>query len=142
MAHNSLIAVNPYLFFSGNCREALAFYNEVLGGELEVMPFEGSPLEVPPEYNQNVMHATMKIGDMIIMASDGMPGQEIPKGSMTSLSLNYGKEEDAESVFNALSKGGKITMEYQKTFWGSMFGSFTDKFGIDWMVSCDISGTK
>ncbi|MCG8308473.1 MAG: VOC family protein, partial [Cytophagales bacterium] len=63
---------------------------------------------------------------------------DVPKGHMTSLSLNYGDPAVAEAVFNALSEGGNITMPYQETFWGAMFGSFTDKFGIDWMVNCNI----
>lgn len=136
MSDTTLQAVHPYLFFPGNCNEAMNFYKGILGGNLEVMPFEGSPMEVPDEYKQNVMHSTLQSGSVIIMASDGMPGQEVPKGSMTSLSLDFGDVKDAEKAFNALSEGGLVTMPFQKTFWGSMFGSCTDQFGIDWMVSC------
>ncbi|MCG8308141.1 MAG: hypothetical protein MI975_12170, partial [Cytophagales bacterium] len=85
MSHKSLRSVNPYLFFSGNCKEALDFYQGILGGNLEVMPFEGSPVDVPDDYKQKVMHASLRIGDAVIMVSDGMPGKDVPKGHMTSL---------------------------------------------------------
>ncbi len=138
MSLNSLTSVNPYLFFSGNCRKSMDFYQGILGGKLDIMPFEGSPLDVSSAYKQRVMHGNLMIGNISIMASDGMPGQEIVKGGMTSVSLNFNDVEEAETVFNSLSEGGKISMAFQETFWGAKFGSFTDKFGIDWMVNCEI----
>ena len=130
--------INPYLAFNGNCREAMEFYKEALDGELKIQTFGESPLEVPPEYKDKVMHATLTFGDAIIMASDGMPGHEVTFGNSVNLSIAALTVEDGERMFNNLSAGGTVTMPWNKTFWNSMFGMLTDKYGMDWMVGTEL----
>lgn len=138
MTNSQTVSLNPYLMFNGTCREAMTFYKETLNGELEIMPFEGSPVEVPEDYKVKVLHATLKFGDAVIMASDGMPGQTISQGDSLHLSIDAPNLVIAEQIFKNLSEDGKITMPFEKTFWGAKFGMLTDKFGIHWMVNCDL----
>jgi PhnB protein len=133
--------LEPYLLFSGNCEEALNFYKEVFRGEIEGlsrwkdMPpgSEGPP--VTPETENRVMHATFKSPGVSFMASDASPGKAYGEGPI-SLSLATTDLAEAERVFNGLAQGGTIDMAMTDTFWGAKFGMLTDKFGIDWMVSC------
>ncbi|MCB0804735.1 MAG: VOC family protein [Bacteroidales bacterium] len=129
--------LNPYITFPGNCREAMEFYKTVLNGELEIMPFEGSPMEVPDDYKQKIMHSSLKFGDALLMASDNQPGQEVNFGDGIFLSIAASSLEEAQNIFNSLSSGGHVIMPFEDTFWGSKFGMFTDKFGIGWMVGFD-----
>ena len=131
--------LNPYLAFNGNCREAMTFYKEALDGELNIQTFGDSPMEVPPEQRDKVMHATLTFGDAIIMASDGMPENEVVFGNSVSLSIAALVVEDGERMFNNLAAGGTIVMPWEKTFWGAMFGMCKDKFGIDWMVNVELN---
>ena len=130
--------LNPYLAFNGNCSEAMTFYKEALDGKLSIQTFGDSPMEVPPEHKNRVMHATLTFGNAIIMASDGMPENEVVFGNSVSLSIAALKVEDGERMFNNLSAGGTITMPWEKTFWGAIFGMCKDKFGIDWMVNVEL----
>jgi PhnB protein len=84
------------------------------------------------------MHATLKFGEAVIMASDSMPGQEVKNGNSIRLSISAQNLEEAERIFNNLSRGGKITMPFEKTFWDAQFGMLTDKFGIHWMINCEL----
>jgi len=139
---NNKTTANCYLAFSGNCREAMTFYEEALQGKLEIMPFEGSPMEVPDDYKNKVMHATLTFGDAMIMASDGMPGQEVSQGNNVHISINATTVDEAEKYFNNLSVGGQIIMPLADTFWGAKFGMLTDKFGVQWMVNCELEESK
>lgn len=131
--------LNPYLLFDGNCAEAFKFYEQTLGGKIEnVINFNGTPAaeHAPPEWGDKVLHASMKVGDVTLMASDAPPGQYAkPTGISVSISL---KDRDkGEQIFNALAEGGTTTMPFSKTFWASGFGMCTDRFGIPWMVNCE-----
>lgn len=129
--------LEPYLFFYGKCEEALTFYKEVFGGEIVAMSrFEGSPMEsqVPAEFKSCVMHATFKAPELAFMASDGDPRRKFESGNV-SLSLATTDEDEAKRVFGKLSEGGQVTMPMQPVFWGGLFGTLTDRYGIDWMVS-------
>ncbi len=130
--------LNPYLAFNGNCREAMTFYKEALDGELSILTFGDSPMEVLPENRDRVMHATLTFGHAIIMAADGMPEKKVSFGNSVSLSIAALIVEDGECMFNNLSTGGTIIMPWEKTFWGAMFGMCKDKFGIDWMVNVEL----
>lgn len=132
--------VQPYLFFDGRCEEALNFYSKTLGAEiLFLMRFNESPAPqeqqcpVPPGSENKVMHASFRIGDTHLMASDGEC-----KGKMTysgfSLSHAVPTEADAERVFAALAEGGQVVQPLVKTFFSPSFGMVTDRFGIMWMV--------
>lgn len=132
--HTSL---NPYLTFEGNCRQALEFYASALGAELNILSFRGSPMEkeVPEKDLDKVMHATLSYENLILMASDNMPGQTVSSGSNVSLFIAATRREEALKFFQNLSKGGSIVMPFEKTFWGAEFGMCTDPFGFHWMVN-------
>ena len=87
MQKKDLIVINPYLTFGGNCRDAMEFYRDCLSAKLETLPFEGSPVEVPDGYKDKTMHATLRFGSAVIMASDGMPGKTFSFGDGISISL-------------------------------------------------------
>jgi PhnB protein len=131
--------IEPYLHFGGTCEEALNFYASVFGGEITSLNrFDGSPLmnELPPEYASKIMHANFKAPNGVkFMASDGRPNSTHDHGSRVSLSISTADVAEGERTFRALAEGGKILMDYQKTFWGATFGMLTDKYGIDWMVN-------
>lgn len=130
--------IQPYLMFGGRCEEAVEFYRSELGAQVEaMMRFEESP-EPPPEgmlpedYGKKIMHAAFRIGDSLLMASDGCG--EVEKISGISLSLTLPDEAAVDRAFAALSNGGKVTMPLGETFWSPRFGMLEDKFGVSWMV--------
>jgi len=130
--------MEPYLFFDGNCAEAMRFYERTLGGKLEAMLTHAeSPAaaQSPPGNANRIMHASLLVGDRRLMASDAMAG--VPYGGMKGffLSLVYGTVDEAKRVFDALANGGKINMPMDKTFWVESFGMVVDRFGTPWMVS-------
>ena len=133
--------IQPYLFFGGNCEEAIAFYKKTLGAEVEmVMKFKDSPEPMPadkmkPGFENKVMHSSFRIGDSTIMASDGC--DEATQFSGFSLSITVPDTAAADRTFSALGAGGKVTMPLAPTFWSPKFGMLTDKFGIGWMVSVE-----
>jgi PhnB protein len=130
--------LTPYLTFNGNCRQAMTFYQQCLGGELMVQAFEDTPAaaQVAPEARQNVMHSMLTTPDLVLMASDSGLGPAA-KGDMVSLALNCQSPDEIRHLFDRLSVGGTITMPLQDTFWGATFGMFADQFGIDWMLNYD-----
>ena len=130
--------INPYLAFNGNCREAMTFYQNSVDGNLEIMPFESSPVDVPEDYQDKIMHASLQFGDAIIMASDGMPGQEVKHGDANAISIGTTNLEEAEKYYQNLSEGGNVLMPFQEQFWGAKFGMFFDKYGIKWMINCKL----
>jgi PhnB protein len=133
--------IQPYLFFKGNCEEALAFYKSALGGDYTINRFEGSPMaaDLPDAWKSKIMHATFTSGDCTIMASDTPPQHQRPTGSDIALSIGMRDEAAADRIFAKLSDGGKIKNPFQKMFWGAKFGSFVDKFGIEWMINCEVN---
>jgi len=131
--------VTPYLFFDGRCEEALEFYKKAIGAEVQMMmrnkesPDPHPPGMLPPGTENKVMHATLRIGDTTVMASDGhAKGQ--PKFEGFSLSLNAKNEAEAERLFAALSDGGQVRLPLTKTFFSPRFGMLADKFGMGWMI--------
>ncbi|MEX3991524.1 VOC family protein [Paraburkholderia sp. EG286A] len=132
--------IQPYLFYPGNCDEAIAFYGEALGAkEVIKMRFKEAPPDparaMPPEFAEKIMHATLQIGDAQIMVSDGGCMTQNDKFLGFGVSLTGSDLATAERYFDALAKGGTVTMPFQKTFWSPGFGMLTDKFGVPWMVS-------
>jgi PhnB protein len=132
--------VQAYLFFNGNCEQAVEFYRKALGAEVEfTMRFKESPDApppgmVPPGWENKIMHTSFRVGQTTVMASDGC-GPESNGFQGFSLSLAVASEAEADRYFNALAEGGKVTMPLGKTFWSPRFGMLTDRFGIGWMVS-------
>jgi PhnB protein len=131
--------VNPYVLFNGDCETAFKFYEQTVGGEITaMMTHAGTPMakHTPPERHHKILHASMKIGDTVLMASDAPPElYEQPKGFSVSLVLQ--DTSAAERIFHALAEGGSVRMPIQQTFWAARFGMLVDKFGIPWMINCD-----
>jgi PhnB protein len=131
--------IQPYLFFNGRCEEAIAFYRQALGAEVQMlMRFRESPDPPPPGMipagsEDKIMHSSLRIGDAVVMASDGRcDGQPVFQGF--SLSIEAANEAEARSRFEALAAGGSVQMPLGKTFWSPCFGMVTDRFGVQWMV--------
>ena len=131
--------LNPYLTFAGNAEEAINFYKECLGGEIVSMNyFDTAPMDVPEDYKKKVMHVTLKFEGGLLMASDSMPENKVNVGNNISLSIGLDDLQKADNYFNKLSAGGKVIMEMQDTFWGARFGMLTDRYGINWMINCEL----
>jgi len=126
-----------YLFFNGNCTEAMKFYEKTFGGKLNVMTGKQSPIldKLPPGSENKVLHARLEFDGGVIMASDWMDTNPYPGMKGFAVALGYDKVDPAKRVFDALSKGGKPTMPFAKTFWVESFGMVIDRFGTQWMVS-------
>jgi len=128
--------VQPYLFFDGRCEEAIEFYRRTVGAEITMLTrFKDSPEPpmVSPGSENKVMHASIRIGDTTVLASDGRClGQ--PKFQGFALSLTVANENEAERSFASLSEGGQVQMPLSKTFFSPRFGMLVDRFGVSWMV--------
>jgi PhnB protein len=131
--------IQPYLFFGGRCEEALAFYAQTLGAEVTMMmrfrdcPDPPPPGMIAPGSEDKVMHAAVRIGETMVMASDGdCRGSTGFQGF--SLSITAADEAEADRLFAALSEGGQIQMPMGATFFSPRFGMTADRFGVSWMV--------
>ena len=142
-----MTTVNIYLTFKDNCKEAFDFYKSVFGGEFanlstfgEMPPQEGMP-PISEDYKDKIMHVALPISqETVLMGSDqgGGWGPEVTFGNNFSISIQTDSKENADRLFNGLVEGGQVTMPLADTFWGAYFGMLTDKFGIAWMVNCDV----
>ena len=133
--------LNPYLTFKGQCEAAFKFYEQCLGGKITAFTFEGSPMagQMPKEWQKKIMHASLTIGDQVLMGSDPPPDRyQPPQGFSVSLSID--KPAEADRAFHALAEGGTVTMPIQETFWAQRFGMLVDRFGIPWMINCEKQG--
>ncbi|HEY5331789.1 MAG TPA: VOC family protein [Acidobacteriaceae bacterium] len=131
--------LSTHLSFDGNCDEAMKFYEATFGGKIEFkMTWAESPMcdQVGADFQDKMMHESLKVGDTIVMGADAPPGRyQKPQGIVVSVAL--GDLAAAESVFKALAEGGSVQMPIQETFWAKRFGMCTDRFGIPWMVNCE-----
>lgn len=130
--------LHPYLFFTNTTRQAMTFYQDVLGGELDIMGADDAPhgdnwpAAVPPDF---VVHAALVFSDgSMIMASDDPTGDG---GGVrgAALHLTFDTEAEVRRVFEAFTDGGEVTMPLEPTFWAPLFGAVTDRFGVSWMIS-------
>jgi len=128
--------LDSYLFFDGQCAEAMRFYERVTGGTLKAMlKYSEAPQGQCPAGSENrIMHASVTVGDRNLMASDSPAGQHKPMQGF-SLSLYLDSPEDAKQKFDLLAEGGAVLMPLGPTFWAKAFGMVTDRFGTPWMVS-------
>ena len=128
------MSVVPYLFFKGNCKEAMGFYKSVFGGELNIQTMGDVPKEaqMPGADPNNVMHAALR-GPITLYASDSRQASE----HTAKIELTIGGTDEAQmrQIFDKLAEGGKVKMALQKMFWGDIYGQLTDKYGIDWMMN-------
>jgi PhnB protein len=127
--------INPYLNFDGNTREAMQFYARVLGGELEVQSFGDVGMADKPELKDRTMHASLTMGDIVIMASDTMPGMNFAPGNNVWININCESDEEIERLFKAMGEGGTVVMPLAEQFWGAKFGMLNDKYGMHWMFN-------
>ncbi len=130
--------LNPYLRFDGNCSEAMKFYKDCFGGELQIMTIGESPMasQTPKEAHKKVMHARLKNGTIDLMASDMTGAEGVKRGNTISLTLASGNKKEIEGLFSKLSAGGKVLHPLKEEFFG-LYGDLTDKFGIDWMLNVE-----
>jgi PhnB protein len=145
-----MTTINPYLTFDGTCEEAFNFYKSVFGGDF---PYVGKFEDMPanPDFavsetdKEKIMHITLPISkETSLMGSDASEafGKATIQGNNFSISINTKSVEEVTRIYNELSAGGIIKMALQKSFWGAHFGLFTDKFGIHWMVNCELQEHK
>lgn len=133
--------VHPYLNFDGKAEEAFNLYKSVFGGEFTAnMKMKDAPngSGIPLNEQNRIMHISLPIGkDTILMASDCVPsaGHVIKPGNQTYVMLSTDSRAEADRLFNGLSAGGDVEMPMEDMFWGDYFGSFTDRYGIQWMIS-------
>lgn len=136
--------LNPYLSFNGQCKQAFEFYAKCLRGEIVMMLTNG---ELPAQDQMQgtapelIMHGRLIIGDQVLMASDAPSNCYNGTKGMT-VAINVDTPAEAERIFKELSDGAEITMPMQQTFWAHRFGMLTDRFGIPWMINCEIAAQK
>jgi PhnB protein len=131
--------INAYLNFNGNCREAMHFYKDCLGGELTLQTVEDSPIEeqCPAAMKNQILHSSLTKGALLLMGSDMVGPDGYIKGNTIALSLNCSSEDEINTFYTKLSAGGKIIDPLKVQFWGAMFGVFNDKYGTRWMLMYD-----
>ncbi|MCD7977916.1 MAG: VOC family protein [Tannerellaceae bacterium] len=133
--------IEPYVRYNGTCEEAFNFYKSVLGGEfVYVMRHKDNPEKDHPlakEDEEKILHIALPIGDsMLLMGADTTSDKPVQVGDNITLAMSIQEEEEVRNLFEGLSAGGEITLPLQKTFWADLYGEFTDKYGIHWIVSC------
>jgi PhnB protein len=135
---NPSTVIIPYLNFFGNTREAMTFYKECLGGELTLQTVEDSPVanQMPAEMKNLILHSQLVNGSILLMAADAK-GADLSSGNTISLMLNCKSETEVRTYFANLSVGVKIEMPLEVQFWGSIYATLTDKFGIKWRLNYD-----
>jgi PhnB protein len=131
--------LSTYINFKGECEAAFRFYEQCLGGTLgPVFRYAGTPFadQVPADWQDKVMHASLTLGSQVLMGADIAPDRyQEPKGF--SLSLQLKAPAEAERLFRQLSANGKILTPLEKTFWAERFGVVVDRFGMTWLINCD-----
>jgi PhnB protein len=134
------MTAHPYIFFDSNCREAFAFYETLgIGKVTDMIANKDAPAgqEYDPARADNIMHASLKIGDTLLMASD-MPANWYAKPQSFNIHLTVEDAAKADALFDALKDGGEVQMPLEKTFWAERFGACVDRYGIPWMISVDL----
>jgi PhnB protein len=131
------MSFHAYVFFSnGQCKEAMTRYQEVFGGDLEIMTMADRPDDgqsMPGMEPHHVMHSSLRVGDGLLMASDDPTGDGGPRLGIT-VSYSAPDTETGRRVFEALAAGGEVQMPYEPTFWSPGFGACVDRWGVPWMV--------
>lgn len=129
--------INAYLTFNGNCREAMQFYTDCLGGELYLQTIGESPLseKMPNQMKEAILHSALTSGSLLLMGTDCVPEPGLIKGNSVSLALNCNSEEEIRRFYEKLSQGGQATHPLENTFWNALFGALTDRYGINWVLN-------
>jgi len=131
--------ISSYLTFAGNCREAMSFYNECLGGDLFFQTIGESPLaeKMPKQMKDSILHSTLTKKNLVLMGSDMVSTEGLRKGNAVSLMLNCSSEKETRACYEKLSRDGKKNHPLEITFWGALFGDLTDKYGNHWLLHFD-----
>lgn len=130
--------LNPYLLFNGDGEKAIRLYEETLGAKTENIMRYGDgpdPKKLPEKDRGLVMHATLHVGNGIIMVSDSGPGQPVTTGNNVQVVLDFDDKGEMVGKFNALAATGKVRMPLEDTFWGAHFGMLVDAVGVNWMFN-------
>jgi PhnB protein len=131
------MSFNPYLFFSdGKCREAFEHYNNIFGGELQIMTNADAPTgedSMPGAAPEHVMHAAISVGGGVLMGSDDPTGDGGPKAGV-AVAFTAPDETEGKRIFEAIAEGGQKFMEFEPTFFSKGFGSCIDRYGVNWMI--------
>jgi len=131
--------ISPYVAFSGQCADALAFYEQVFNTKATIMRYKDAPpseeYQAPKGTEDFVMHGQIEVGGGSIMFCDTPPEYPVTIGDNITITAEFDDADQTKKVFDALKEGGKVSMEIQETFWSKCFGSVTDKFGINWHVA-------
>ena len=134
----------PYLTFEGNAGEAIQFYADALGGEIVNMitykdaPDDALGFPIPDNYLDNIMHCALNVRGETLYFSDAFPGMSVTKGNGIEILIACVTEEELRNTFDKLMVDGEVTMPVEETFWGSIFGSLTDKYGIGWSLEHEL----
>jgi len=123
--------------FDGKCRDAMAFYQQVLGGELQLTTYGQTDPNAPPGEKDKVIHARLESGSTVIMASDSGHGIPVKDGDDVWLSLQCGPASEVDALYAKLAAGGQTPQPPQDAFWGARFGMLVDRFGVQWMLNSD-----
>ncbi len=135
-----MIKLEPYIRYNGNCEEAFNFYRSVLGGEFAyIMRHQDNPEKdrtLADEDKSKILHIALPVGEeILLMGADVISDKPVDQGENISLAISIREESEVRRLFDGLSAGGEVTMPLEKTFWADLYGEFTDKFGINWIVS-------
>ncbi len=135
--------LSPCLNFNGQCEAAFKFYEQCLGGKIQIMMTWGdSPMadHVPSEWRDKIVHTTLIVGDTSLLGSDAPPDRyEAPRGIYVTIHIK--DQAKAESVFKKLAENGTIQMPFEQTFWSAGFGMCVDRFGTPWMINTEQAPT-
>ena len=143
-----MATINPHINFNGNAEEAFHFYQSVFGGELsKIIRFKDIASEefpVPEKEAEKIMHIELPIGNNVLMANDvpEIMGRTNENENRSKISVSTGSREEADKIFSGLSAGGQVEMPISDSPWGTYFGMFRDKYGIEWMVEYDTHGEE
>jgi len=129
--------INSYLTFNGNCREAMHFYKDCLGGELNLQTIGQSPMadKMPAQMKEYILHATLIKDAMVLMGSDMVSDSGMIKGNAVSMALICSSEAEIKNFYQKLSDGGVASHPLENTFWGAVFGDLIDKYGNHWLLN-------
>ena len=136
------MALNTYLTFEDNCREAFEFYRSVFGGDFMTMTtFREGPegMDIPEDELDRVMHVSLPVGDSVLMGSDSCSPFSPPPVVGNNFTINFeaDSKSHADAIFEKISDGGEVIWPMEDVFWGAYFGRCCDKFGIHWQVLTD-----
>lgn len=131
--------VKPYLAFSGNCQQAIGFYANCFQADIiKRITYENSKIDILDSYQKKLQHAEIKGNGVHILAYDASPDTPLNTGNKMHMSIDFNDPDKAKDIFKKLSEGGQVNNPFNKEEWGALYGRCTDKFGVHWMLNCDL----